>query len=247
MSAWRELRWWLLLLPALPLILPLALHTRRHALRLAPAAGPAQGLAGAQLSGEPFRLLVLGESTVAGVGVSCLQHALAGCLAQALSERFGRPVAWRACGENGITAAQACERLLPRALDDSPELALLVFGVNDSTGLTSLRRWQLALGLMTEALKARGARVAFSAVPPLQHFHALPWLLRTLLGARAALLDARLRRLAGQTAADYCAVSLPFSSRYLALDGYHPSGLGYRVWAQGVAERLTLPAIPAAG
>ena len=246
MSAWRELRWWLLLLPALPLIVPLALHTRRHALRLAPAAGPARGVAGAQLPGEPLRLLVLGESTVVGVGVSCLQYALAGCLAQALCERLGRPVAWRACGENGITAAQACERLLPQVLDEAPQLVLLVFGVNDSTAVTSLRRWQRALAHMAEALKARGARVAFSAVPPLQHFHALPWLLRAMLGARAASLDVRLRQLARAVEADHCPMNLPFSAQYLALDGYHPSGLGYRLWAQGVAARLTLPKTRAA-
>ncbi|WP_256625599.1 SGNH/GDSL hydrolase family protein [Pseudomonas sp. LPB0260] len=246
MTGWRELGWWLLLVPALPLLVPLALHTRCQALRLAPAAGPTHGMAGAELPGQPVRLLVLGESTVAGVGVSCLQHALVGCLAQALCERHGRPVVWRACGENGITAAQARQRLLPQGLADAPELVLLVFGVNDSTGLTSMGRWQLALGGMAEAFRSHGARVAFSAVPPLQHFRALPWLLRALLGARAALLDARLRRVARLVEADYCSVSLPFSPQYLALDGYHPSALGYRLWAQGLAERLTLPGTPAA-
>ncbi|MBS7689787.1 SGNH/GDSL hydrolase family protein [Pseudomonas lalucatii] len=239
------MRWWLLLAPVLPLVVPLALHSRRRALRLAPAAGALRGVAGGQLPGAPLRLLVLGESTVVGVGVSCLRHALVGCLAQALAERLGRPVAWRACGENGITAAEARRRLLPQVLDDAPELALLVFGVNDCTAVTSLRRWQQALGDMTEALQGRGARVAFSGVPPLQHFRALPWLLRALLGMRAALLDARLREVACRARADYCALDLAFSAEYMALDGYHPSGLGYRLWAEGVAGALTPAWVPA--
>ncbi|WPC04143.1 SGNH/GDSL hydrolase family protein [Pseudomonas benzenivorans] len=245
MSRWRGLRWWLLLVPALPLLLPLALHTRRRALRLAPAAGPLQGVAGGQLPGKPLLLLVLGESTVAGVGVSCLSQALVGCLARALCERQGRPVVWRACGENGITVAEARKRLLPQVLDDSPELVLLVFGVNDSTALTSIRRWQRALGDMAETLAAGGARVVFTGVPPLQHFRALPWLLRTLLGVRAALLDAGLREVAGRIAADYCPLDLPFAAEYLALDGYHPSALGYRLWAEGVAGALSLAPAPA--
>ncbi|VXC37799.1 Lysophospholipase [Pseudomonas sp. 8BK] len=238
MSALRTYAWWLGLALLAPIALPLAVRTRRSALRLPPAAGPLSGVAGADLPGEPLRLLVLGESTVVGVGVDELDAALVGQLAAALAARSGRPVAWRACGENGITAAQAHQRLLPQVLDQPFDLALLVFGVNDTTHLTPLPRWEAALGGMAEALAARGVRVAFSSVPPLQHFSALPWLLRRLLGIRAGLLDARLRRLAASLGAGHHAVELEFSAEYLARDGYHPSGLGYRVWAQGLAVSL---------
>lgn len=240
MNRWRGVRWWLVALVALPLALPLALHARRRALRLAPAAGPSCGLAGAGLPGEMLRLLVLGESTAVGVGVSCQQQALAGCLADELAHRHGRPVRWRACGENGITAGQACERLLPLALEDAADLVLLVFGVNDTTRLTALDRWQGALARMAGALSAQGARVVVSAVPPLQHFTALPWLLRHLLGARARLLDERMEQVAYACGATRCAMELTFSADFLALDGYHPSSLGYRRWAQGLAQVITL-------
>ncbi|MEX6501225.1 SGNH/GDSL hydrolase family protein [Pseudomonas zhanjiangensis] len=239
MRRWREVAWWLLLLALLPVLVPMALHTRRRALRLAPAAGARCGLAGAELSGTPLRLLVLGESTVVGVGVGQLQQALVGRLAQALAEREARPVAWRACGENGITAGQANGRLLPQALAEPVDLAVLVFGVNDTTGLTALRHWEGELGAMAEALHAAGARVVFSGVPPLQHFAALPWLLRQVLGLRAALLDARLRRLAAAVGAGYHPLRLEFSAHYLALDGYHPSAQGYRVWAEDLARALS--------
>ena len=238
MSPLRAYAWWLTVLALSPVLVPLAIRTRRQTLRLPPAEGPQCGLAGAGQAGEPLRLLVLGESTVVGVGVSCLRAALVGQLAEALAVRQGRPVAWRACGENGITAVQACERLLPQVLDESFDLALLVFGVNDSTHLTSLQRWRVALGSMAEALAQRGAQVAFSAVPPLQQFSALPWLLRRLLGVRAALLDASLRQLAGRLGMGHHPLSLEFSVDYLALGGYHPSSLGYRVWAEGLAVSL---------
>ncbi|WP_339522617.1 SGNH/GDSL hydrolase family protein [Pseudomonas sp. EA_35y_Pfl2_R111] len=242
MNAWRAYAWWLGLALLAPIALPLALHTRRNTLRLPPAAGLLSGVAGADLPGEPLRLLVLGESTVVGVGVDELHAALVGQLAAALALHCGRPVAWRACGENGITAAQARERLLPQVLDQPFDLVLLVFGVNDTTHLTPLPRWEAALGGMAEALAACGAQVAFSAVPPLQHFSALPWLLRRLLGMRAGLLDARLRQLAARLGAGHHSVELEFAAEYLACDGYHPSSLGYRVWAQGLAVSL----VPAA-
>ncbi|WP_296271668.1 SGNH/GDSL hydrolase family protein [Pseudomonas sp. UBA6323] len=235
----RHALWWLATLPLLPLALPLALHTRRTALRLPVAQGEPSGIAAAHLPGEPFRLLLIGESTVAGVGVTRFDQSLASCLAATLAERLGRPVRWRACGENGITVAQAHERLLPLGLAEPADLALLVFGVNDTTGLTASRRWLQALTAMADALAARGCLVAFSAVPPLQHFSALPWLLRQLMGWRARLLDGELQNLAQRLGAMHCALELPFEAHYLAEDGYHPSALGYRQWAAGLAERLT--------
>lgn len=238
MSRLRAGLWWGLALASLPLALPLALHTRRTALRLPPATGAQSGLAGAGQGGAPLRLLLIGESTVAGVGVEAQEAALAGQLAQALATRLQRPVAWRACGENGITAGEACERLLPLALSEPADLVLLVFGVNDTTHLSSLARWEDSLRALSRALSARGERVVFTGVPPIQHFSALPWLLRRLLGLRAALLDAELRRISAQEGAQYARLELEFAEEYLARDGYHPSALGYRVWGEGLAERL---------
>ena len=243
MSRLRAGLWWGLALAALPLALPLALHTRRTALRLPPAAGAQSGLAGTGLGGAPLRLLLIGESTVAGVGVEAQEAALAGQLAQALAARLQRPVAWRACGENGITASEACTRLLPLALREPADLVLLVFGVNDTTHLSSLARWRRSLRTLSRALAARGTRVVFTGVPPIQHFSALPWLLRRLFGLRAALLDGELRRLSAREGAHYARLQLEFAEEYLARDGYHPSALGYRLWGEGLAEQLT----PSAG
>ncbi len=234
----RHALWWLTTLVLSPLAVPLALRTRRTALRLPPARGDVRGVAGAGLPGEAFRLLLIGESTVAGVGVKTFDQALVVCLAEALAERMQRPVRWHACGENGITAEQARQRLLPEALSEPADLALLVFGVNDTTHLTTCKRWHAALRGMAVALREQRMVVAFSAVPPLQHFRALPWLLRQLLGWRASLLDRELRAVAREQQAQYCELSLAFEAHYLAEDGYHPSALGYRVWAQGLAEQL---------
>lgn len=156
-----------------------------------------------------------------------------------MAERYRRPVHWLACGENGVTAHEACERLLPRALGEPVDLALLVFGVNDTTRLSPASQWRSALETMATSLAKRGARVAFSSVPPLQHFLVLPWLLRRLLGARARLLDAQLREVAQASGMAYCPMTLEFVRGYLAVDGYHPSSLGYRMWAQGLAQLLS--------
>ena len=230
--------WWAVALPLLPVALPMAVLTRRSTLRLAHAAGPRQGVAGDSHSGEPLRLLLIGESTVAGVGASCLDLALAGRLAHALANRMGRPVAWRACGENGITAAGAVERLLPDVQDEPVDLLMLVFGVNDTTHFSSGRVWEESLLALARPFSQRGSCVAFASVPPLQYFTALPWFLRCLLGWRARLLDRQLQALAAREGVGYCSTTLEMRIEYLAPDGYHPSQRGYEVWADSMTDWL---------
>uniref|UniRef100_UPI00053CF204 SGNH/GDSL hydrolase family protein n=1 Tax=Pseudomonas aeruginosa TaxID=287 RepID=UPI00053CF204 len=202
------------------------------------AAGPREGLVGGAGAEEPLRLLLFGESTVAGVGASCLDYALAGRLAAALGERLRRPVAWQALGENGITSGEARERLLPQVAGRFFDQVILVFGVNDTTSLRSLERWCADCAALIDGFQAAGAQVTCTAVPPLRHFSALPGLLRALLGWRGRLLDEALRDLAGATGAGYCPISLDLLPDYLAIDGFHPSQLGYQVWAGALADWL---------
>ncbi len=185
-------------------------------------------------------LLLLGESTVAGVGASCLDYALAGRLAAALGERLRRPVAWQALGENGITSGEARERLLPQVAGRFFDQVILVFGVNDTTHFSSGQHWLGALEQLIAHFRGRGARVACTAVPPLQHFTALPGLLRALLGWRGRLLDRQLRSLALAQGAGYCGVSLEMQPQFLAIDGFHPSPLGYQVWGEHLAQWLVV-------
>ena len=234
--------WWALTVGLLPLVLPMAIYTRATARRLPEAAGAKEGLAGKSFSGEAFVLVLIGESTVAGVGVASHEQALSGQLAEQLAQRLRRPVQWRAVGENGITAGQSCERLLAEATAQPADLLLVVLGVNDTTHLTSIANWQAALRRIAQAGLQSGAQVAYCAVPPLEHFRALPWLLRRLLGWRARLLDQAMRGVAATCAAQHCALTLSFEADFLAEDGYHPSAKGYRLWAQGLVQQLRLTA-----
>src|SRR5687767_6193719 len=72
------------------------------------AAGSTQGIAG-NGNGEPAKLFVIGESTVAGLGARTHETALAGQFATQLSQRIGRPVAWSVVGKNGVTARRTID------------------------------------------------------------------------------------------------------------------------------------------
>ena len=88
-----------------PMLLPQARWVRRVALRLPEAPGAREGVVGA---GDPLlRLLVIGDSSAAGVGLADQAQALALPLAQRLSEVIDGPVAWQLVAQSGVDSAQA--------------------------------------------------------------------------------------------------------------------------------------------
>ena len=58
-----------------------------------------------------LRLLIVGDSSAAGVGVTDQRHALAGYLSQALARHARARVRWKLVAQSGLTSAE-CLRLL---------------------------------------------------------------------------------------------------------------------------------------
>lgn len=225
--------------PLLPFLVAQGRHTRRVTPRLPEAGGPTTGLAGAHYLGQPLSILTLGESPVAGVGVAMHEEAITGQLAQALSARLQCPVAWRAHGKNGITAREALEQVLPGVPHEPVDIALVAFGVNDTTAFRPVSAWRRDLHNVLEALEARcrPQLAIVSGVPPVAHFPALPQPLRWVLGMKARALDIAVRELVPmRPRSAYVPLELnPKDAGMMAEDGYHPSAAGCAAWAQVLA------------
>jgi len=257
MSRRHSLSFWVPAIAASPLLLGQAIWTALRTPRLPEAAGAraatvysadaADGLDAADHPGSdrhapaPMRLLVAGESTAVGVGVSCLDEALAGRLAVEIARRSHRRVDWQVVGANGARVERLVGLLGRASIAPQTELALLPMGVNDTVKLSSARRWVAALQSTTDLLRAAGVRhIAWASVPPVGWFTALPRPLRWLLGMRARQLDRILLEWAAQAGDDvyYLPVRLPPRPELLAEDGYHPGPEGYRLWASLLADQL---------
>jgi lysophospholipase L1-like esterase len=230
----------LMALPLLPLLTVQGRRVRRVTPRLPEAAGPDSGIAGAHYAGAPLRLLAVGESPVAGVGVDSHEQAITAVLAREISNQLRRPVSWRACGLNGVTVAEAHASLLPLVPAGPVDLLLVAFGVNDSTSFHSSTRWQADLSLLLESLRQRcGPRLALlSGVPPMGRFPSLPQPLRWVLGLKAAALD---RAAASLAAASPGMLHVPMrldtsAPGLMASDNYHPSAAGCAAWRRELAQ-----------
>lgn len=215
-----------------PLVILQGLWVKLRARRAPAAAGPRSGSVG---TGEPLKLLLVGDSIVAGVGVDRLDDALPGRLAAALADATGRRVAWSALGVSGFDARRV-RRLVERGLApaDDADCLFVSVGVNDVTGLKTARHWRRELRALLLTLRERCPRamIVLSGLPPLHGFPALPQPLRALLGMRARGFDAIAEDVAG--AADGVVFS---PNRFepdpagFAEDGYHPSAASCAAWA----------------
>jgi lysophospholipase L1-like esterase len=224
----------LLALPLLPYLIVQGRHTRRITPRLPEAQGPSQGVAGLEYQSLPLTLLTVGESPVAGVGVDTHEQAITGQLAQALATAAQRPVSWQACGRNGVTAGEAMKHLVPALPRQSVDIALVAFGVNDTTAFRSVARWRRDLQDLVAAIdrQCRPQIILLSGVPPVSRFPALPQPLRWVMGLKASALDAATRDLAPRLPRTHYVPLLldPQNSAMMASDGYHPSAAGCTAW-----------------
>jgi lysophospholipase L1-like esterase len=233
-------RFWLLFTGLFPVIVAQGIHTKRTTVRLPEAAGEQFGHS--SLSNQnALNLVVIGESTVAGVGVSHQEQGLAAQVARALEQQLAKPVQWFAYGKNGARLADVCLTLLPQHLHQA-DIILVSIGVNDTTRLSSLKHWQRHItALVTKIRQHSNAPIRFLTLPPMHQFTALPSPLRQVIGFRARALDLALRQTISQLLD--CAVidyQTPMKAHFLAEDGYHPSEAGYVVIGQDVAKSLVL-------
>jgi len=224
--------------PLLPLLYLQGRGVRRRTPRLPDAAGPAEGIVPG--AGETLRLVVLGESTVAGIGAATHRTALTGCIAAALSRETGRAVRWRAVGRSGASARQVAElaATLPAEAVDAVALSL---GVNDTLRFRQPARWADDVAALIRTVRARvgPAPVLLAPVPPMHSFPALPQPLRTILGARARLLDAAQASLPSRLpAVAHVPMWVDPAPHLFCGDGFHPSEAGYAALGQRLAREL---------
>lgn len=221
-----------------PVALAQGMLLRRRMPRLPEAPGARTGMTGQ--GDKPLRLVAVGESPLAGVGLADQRETLTARLAEQLAERISQPVQWQVSARGGVTAEQTRQRLV-EGLDPRPaSLILIGLGVNDCLKLQAPARWQQDLTALIETLRARvgPAPVILTGVPDMGCFPALPAPLSILLGTRARLLDAAAAELA-ETLQQVRHVSMTLDAETRTLfcaDGFHPSAQGHQRWAEHLLQ-----------
>jgi lysophospholipase L1-like esterase len=234
----------------LPLLLWQGRQVRRNAMRLPEAEGPREGVAG---SGRVcLRVLIVGDSSAAGVGVKNQTQALAGRLSEALSQRLGGSVVWQLIARTGDSTEQSLAAVRTLSLHPA-DVMVTALGLNDVVAQVPPRTWLARLDKLdrTCAKRAGVKHIVHSGIPPLHIFPLLPNPLRWVLGADAQRYNQELAAWA-KRAPDRWWLPLPMeddeplpdTSVLMAEDGFHPGPALYALWAEQLAGMISREIVP---
>ena len=222
--------------------------------------------AGRIAPGSPLRLIVFGDSTTAGVGVSRAEDSLPVVLAQRLADARGRSVTvlsygWSGARMHDVPRDQVQRALLPGHKGQAPwlptaDVVVVVAGANDATHGTSPSRFRAALRTALETIhrEAPHAEITLAGIPRFRGALRQHEPLMSIIDAYAILLRRVQRQEARRSRVHYADLRRAVPrlaakegvgiAAVLAADRFHPSARGYRMWAEAIFDSLAEPPLP---
>jgi lysophospholipase L1-like esterase len=224
----------LLSIPLLPVFYLQGINARRRVPRLPEASQNIEGLVAVSGGLPVFRLLVLGESSMAGVGLANHADGFAGQVSAGISRQINRSVSWSVLAKSGYDARAAHQKLVPLIPEQAYDMVVVGLGGNDTFYLNGPLTFgrNMAMLIRKTRMKIPEAPIIIAALPPVGSFPALPPLVRLGLGALVRLHSFALRRFPLRFKGVYVAGGAVqgLDTRFF-IDGIHPSAQAYNLWA----------------
>lgn len=191
---------------------------------------------------------VFGDSSAAGVGADTAAELPGVLLAQGLAEELGRPVRLVTHAVSGSRTADLPAQV-NRALQDPPDVGLIMIGGNDVTSRTRVDVSARLLGAEVDRLRAAGVALLVGTCPDLGTITPIAQPLRSVARrwsfALAAAQQRELDRLrvAWVSMGDLLMPEFVARPELFSADRFHPSGAGYAA----AANLLLAPLCAVAG
>ena len=241
----------ILSIPFFPLLFLMGSIAKKKTGKLPDAKNPSGRLDGNQ---PVIRLVVLGESTVAGVGVEEHEEGVTYSVAKTLNQLTDRNIKWEAVGTSGFTARKVNEQLAHKVSERLPEphIICIMLGGNDTFELNSPLRWRRDMASLINRLQSLhpDAKLVVVNLPPVKNFTSFSSILQWYLGSltnlhRKVIMDfeSRFDNLI------YMSEEIDFDAwrkeegrdvpmEEFFSDGVHPSALTYKLWGKQIGERI---------
>ncbi|OLT30722.1 GDSL family lipase, partial [Actinomadura sp. CNU-125] len=208
----------------------------------------ADGLFGERYGGAgasaPLSLVVLGDSTAAGLGVHTPAETPAAVLAGGLAEMSGRPVRLTNVARPGARSAALGDQV-ERALQVRPDLAVIMVGANDVTSRVPAAESVRHLAEAVARLRAADAQVVAGTCPDLGSvkplMQPLRWIARRASRQLAAAQTIAVVERGGRSVSIGDLLGREFAAEphvMFGADRYHPSARGYAAAAAALLPSL---------
>ncbi len=225
---------------ALPVYAFQGIRIRNRTLRMAPP----EPIPFAEVKGKsgkkPIRLLMIGDSSAAGVGVKDFKDCVAGRLPYLVSQKTGYTVTCRTCGNNSATAGDLRDLIVPNLTQEEYDYIIINIGTNDAKNFHTSRRFKKEFGGLLYALNARfpTAKVIWSGIIDVSKIPLLPSPLNKLMGIRADILRQQANELCFERGALFPQTKWRIITQNFAEDGFHASSRGYEEWAEELSSYI---------
>jgi lysophospholipase L1-like esterase len=238
----------LLIAPFLPILLYLGKKVRKSVPEL-PEAN--ENITGKIEGNKPeIQLLTIGESTIAGVGVTDHRDGITGGIAQKLHNATQKTVNWQVLAKNGYTAERVNLKLVPQIPAHKLDFIVIGLGGNDTFQFNSPLTFRKHLIAVIENIQLRqpNAKIIIVNMPPIGEFPAFPWIFQRILGSLVRLHGAVIRDIPQRfTNVFYIDEQLRFEDWIKKTDGnltvddffsdgVHPSAMTYGMWGNEVGK-----------
>ena len=201
-------------------------------------------------SNKTAKILFLGESTIAGIGVDFHENGFSGTLAKEIANTNDISVLWKVYARSGYTAKLVRQRLIPKIVETNADFIIVGLGGNDAFTLNSPDVWILQIRKLVKELKRKFPKtpIYFTNMPPIKEFPAFTKTIKFIIGNLVELHGKRLFKNTKQKQSVYYnneIINLDTWKKKYNLsgdvteffsDGVHPSKLTYQVWAKDMAK-----------
>ena len=244
-----------IVIPMLPLLILQGKYVRRNIPSLPEAIEPTGAVI--RDSEKVIRVIGIGESTMAGVGVKTHADGFIGAFTRHLATNKQMNVDWKVYAKNGMQVRKVEHRLLQNISEQDADIVIVALGANDAFNLRSPKYFEIDINRLIDRLQSRfpTSPIVFTNMPPIHMFPAFPRFMRWVMSGFVDLY----RRVLVRIVNDFPNVFFnderielaTWSERYevdvepakLFSDGVHPSHLTYALWGQDMARFVTTHSI----
>lgn len=239
-------------------LLPVMYYQSKQIMNNVPTLPEAKGAEGechliTRTNNNKLKIISIGESTIAGVGVETHSEGFTGTFANEISRLFVSNVTWKVYARNGYTAKRVVHKLIPEITEKEADLIIIGLGANDAFTLNRPSKWKNEISTLIESLKSKfpKAILIFLNMPPIKEFPAFTPLIKFTIGNLVAILGEELEKLVNNYENVFYfgeQITLKTWINKFGLnkgiadffsDGVHPSKLTYQIWAKDIAMKVS--------
>jgi lysophospholipase L1-like esterase len=237
-----------LAIPLLPILYFQAKKIRKEVPNLPEARDPKGYIKTA--SEKTLKILAIGESTIAGVGIDFHKNGFIGALAHEIAATKNISILWRVYAKSGYTAKMVRKRIVPNIEESNADIIVIGLGGNDAFKLNSPDLWMFQINLLIKKLKRKYPKtpIYFTNMPPIKEFPAFTKTMKFIIGNLVAIFGARLHSSVHKKRNVFYnneivtlqswqeKYNLKGDAAIFFSDGVHPSKIAYQTWGKDMAQ-----------